>query len=253
VGRRIADPVKESSGKEAAQEEGKGDKEEASKDESAGKDESAKEESKDESKKEDKSDVPYREQTPTKYTQDLGPFSFYFNNANEGDVGDLNLLLKAIDLLKVNEQKYDHAKDFLTAEAEGLSRGDPLFIPDAVPEELRPLIPGEGISGALDQELADLFKSQVEANLRVIPINIVGVMEQGGTRTAIGTMGGAKFSVNQGQTIYLRSYGWYYLGITGTLVTEDLVILSLALYQYTGYGLNRVTNPVPRSFHIGIT
>ena len=244
VGKRIAEPV---------QQEASGDDKEAAKDESStAKDDSAKEESKDDSAKDEESDVPYHDQTPTKYTRDLGEFAFFFNNADQG-VGELNQLLEAIDLLKVNEQKYEHAKDFLTAEAEGMSRGDPLFIPDQVPEELRPLIPGEGISGAMDEELENLFYAQVEANLRIIPINIIGVMEQGGARTAIGYIGGNKFTISQGQIVYMRYSGWYFLGMTGTLVTEDLVILSLGLYQYNGYSMTLRTDLVPRSFHIGIT
>lgn len=215
--------------------------------------ESTEEEAAEEEPAEEESTRPERKEQPSYYNQ-LGTFSFPYNDASEGQVGALNEMLTAIDILTVNEQKYEHAEAYLTAEAEGLSRGDPLFIPEAVPDELRPLIAGEGISGALDQELLELFRSSVQADLRSIPMWIIGVMEQGGTKIAIGTISGTmKFKVGQGQQIRMWYSGWYALGITGTLISEDLVILNLVLLQFNGRSFTAITDPVPRSFHVGIT
>jgi len=228
------------------------DTEEAAEEEVA-EEESSEEEVAEEKPAEKESPRPERKEQPNYYNQ-LGTFSFPYNDANEGQVGALNEMLAAIDILTVNEQKYEHAEAYLTAEAEGLSRGDPLFIPEAVPDELRPLISGEGISGALDQELLELFRSSVQADLRSIPMWIIGVMEQGGKKTAIGTIGGSmKFKVSQGEEIRMWYSGWYVLGITGARISEDLVILNLRLLQYNGRSFSAVTDPVPRSFHVGIT
>jgi len=83
---------------------------------------------------------------------------------------------------------------------------------------------------------------------------IIGVMEQGGKKTAIGTIGGSmKFKVSQGEEIRMWYSGWYVLGITGARISEDLVILNLRLLQYNGRSFSAVTDPVPRSFHVGIT
>lgn len=198
--------------------------------------------------------TPERKKKPSYYSQLGSDFAFEYNDPGQGKVGEFNEMLAAIDILTVNEEKYEYAAAYLTEEAEGFSRGDPLFIPEAVPDELRPLIPGEGIQGALDQELLELLKSQVQADLRSIPIWITGVMEQGGTKLAIGTIRGSlKFKVSQGQEIRLWYSGWYLLGITGAHISEDLVVLNLRLLQFTGRGFIPVTDPVPRSFHIGIT
>jgi hypothetical protein len=229
-------------GEEAAEDEEStgGDEEEAAEEEPA---------------EEDDSGLTHKEKTPAKFKHQLGPgFNFEYLNPDESTVGALNEMIKAIDILTVNEKKYEQAKAYLTEEVEGLSRGDPLFIPEAVPDELRPLIPGEGISGAIDEELRKIFESQVEADLRLIPINIIGIMEQGGSRLAIGTIWYSRsFKVSQGQEIRFWYSGWYVLGITGTLITEDLVVLSLRILQFTGRGFRAVTDYVPRSFHIGIT
>ncbi len=240
-------------GEEPAEGEETASDEETKTDETAASEETAADESSEGETSGDQEEKSYRDQTPSKYYKDLGPFAFYYNDKGTGPVGELNELLEAINLLTVNQEKYEHARDFLSTELKDMSRGDPLFIPDAVPEELRPLIPGEGIEGSIDEALYDLFTSQVEANLRIIPIHIVGVMEYGGSKMAIGTMAGRKFQVAQGDTRYMGYGGWLALGVTGTYVSEDLVILSLALYSYSGYGLERVTDMVPRSFHIGIT
>jgi len=198
--------------------------------------------------------APERKKKPSYYEQLGSIFAFEYNDPGQGMVGEFNEMLAAIDILTVNEEKYEYAEAYLTEEAEGFSRGDPLFIPEAVPDELRPLIPGEGIQGALDQELLELLRSQVQADLRSIPIWITGVMEQGGSKLAIGTIyGSLKFKVSEGQEIRLWYSGWYLLGITGTHISEDLVVLNLRLLQFTGRSFIPVTDPVPRSFHIGIT
>jgi hypothetical protein len=79
-------------------------------------------------------------------------------------------------------------------------------------------------------------------------------MEQGGSKVAIGSIWGAlKFKVSQGQEVRMWYSGWYVLGITGSLISEDLVVLNLRLLQYSGRSFTPVTGYVPRSFHIGIT
>jgi hypothetical protein len=237
----------EGSGEAAEEEEQPAEEEEAEEEEPAEEEEAAEEE-------EDVSGLTHKERTPAKYENLGGGFSFKYNNPEESQIGMLNEMIDAIEILTVNEKKYEHAEGYLTEEMPGLSRGDPLFIPEAVPDELRPLIPGEGISGAMDDELRELFESQIEADLRTIPIQIIGIMEQGNSRTAIGVIYGAlKFQVKEGSEIRMWYSGWYALGITGTLVSEDLVVLSLRLLRFTGRGFTPVTDPVPRSFHIGIT
>ncbi len=246
----VARPLQQDAPKD---EEASSDDTEETSGEEVAEDESSEEEATEEEAVEEDTTRPERKEEPS-YNNQLGLFSFLYNEANEGQVGALNEMLTAIDILTVNEQKYEHAEAYLTAEAEGLSRGDPLFIPEAVPDELRPLIAGEGIKGALDQELLDLFRSSIQADLRSIPMWIIGVMEQGGQKTAIGTIyGSMKFKVSQGQEIRMWYSGWYALGITGARISEDLVILNLRLLQYNGRSFSAVTDPVPRSFHVGIT
>ncbi len=196
----------------------------------------------------------HHDKTPAKF-ENLGDnFGFSYLNPDESQIGKVNELIKAIEILTVNEMKYDYAEGFLTPEAEGLSRGDPLFIPEAVPDELRPLFEGEGIGGSVDDELQSILESQIQADLRVIPINIIGIMEQGGRRVAIGRLNYSQgFRVAEGETTYFWYSGSYVIGLTGVMITEDLVILNLQLYQWSPWGVRAVTDPVPRSFHIGIT
>jgi hypothetical protein len=235
------------------EEEEASDEEEASGGEESAEEEEAVEEEEEEAEEEWPEGTTHKEKTPAKF-KNLGEFRFDYLNPEDSQIGIVNQMIEAIDILSVNEKKYEYAEGFLTPEEEGLSRGDPLFVPEAVPDELRPLFDGEGFGGSIDDELRNILQSQIQADLRTIPIHIIGIMEQGSKRVAIGRLYYTQgFRVSEGGETYFWYSGSYLLGLYGAMISEDLVVLNLTLYRWSPWGLNPVTDPVPRSFHVGIT
>jgi hypothetical protein len=127
-------------------------------------------------------------------------------------------------------------------------RTDPFSIPDSIPRELRPQVEGTGLEGTVDPDLLDqLISAQYTANLRYIPISIVGVMENGPYRGCIYTIGGGGRSmfIQEGDTPQC----WGNFSVYAAQISEDYVVFIL-----TGYYDRRcnypATNGVVRSFHI---
>ncbi len=128
-------------------------------------------------------------------------------------------------------------------------RDNPFFITDLIPDELRPELEGTGLDGAVDPELlARLRGAEYEANLRYIPIAIVGVMETGPYRGCLYTFAG------YGGSWFLREGDdrchWYgsWFSLTAVQISEDYVVLSL---RGTTPGCRfAITGPVARTFHV---
>jgi hypothetical protein len=122
---------------------------------------------------------------------------------------------------------------------------------DAIPDELKPELEGGGLEGSVDPELLNqLMWAQFEANLRYVPIVVVGVVEIGSYRACM------YFILGEGRTYFLqegsshcRSFGGASFGVAASSVSEDYVVLTL-----TGYYDRRcrwaATGPVARTFHI---
>jgi len=126
-------------------------------------------------------------------------------------------------------------------------RLDPFSIPDSIPRELQPQVEGTGLEGTVDPDLLDqLISAQYTANLRYIPISIVGVMENGPYRGCIYTIGGG------GQSMFIQEGDTQCLGnfsVTASQISEDYVVFILTGYYDRGCNYP-ATSGVVRSFHI---
>jgi hypothetical protein len=126
-------------------------------------------------------------------------------------------------------------------------REDPFSIPDLIPKELQPEVEGTGLEGTVDPDLLDqLLSAQYTANLRFIPISIVGVMENGPYRGCIYTIGGGGQSIfiQEGDTQCMGNYS-----INAAQISEDYVVFILTGYYGRGCRYP-ATSGVVRSFHI---
>lgn len=131
-------------------------------------------------------------------------------------------------------------------------RGDPFVVPSLIPEELRPELAGTGLEGAVDPELLEKLRwAEYEANLRFIPIIVIGVMEAGPTRIVLFTIAGygRTMSLNEGQSTCMYYPGMPPFSIRATHVAEDSVTLTLRGH-FDWRCRYPATDPVPRTFHI---
>jgi hypothetical protein len=184
----------------------------------------------------------------------------------ESPVAQRTQALRDFDLLRTLGQRYEVVEDEYAADTEQdfapedpehtfnyfQPRADPFIIPSLIPEELRPELSGTGLEGAVDPEvLRQLFAAQYEANLRLIPIIVVGVMEAGPTRIVLFTLPGLGYtiSLDEGDNRCLFGGGMPPFSVTATRVSEDSVTLTLrGHYDYRcRYA---ATNPVQRTFHV---
>ncbi len=182
----------------------------------------------------------------------------------ESEVARRTQALWDFDLIDVLEDRYtrveeeyaaDPEEDFAPEDPENTfnyfqPRGDPFVITDLIPDELRPELSGTGLDGAVDPELLDRLRwAQYEANLRLIPIIVVGVIEAGPTRGCIYTISGWPSTrwIEEGRS-HCLSWGAPF-SITCSQVSEDRVVLTLR--GHYDYRCNyAATNPVPRTFHV---
>jgi hypothetical protein len=162
----------------------------------------------------------------------------------------LNLKNTLKDRYKSVEEKHaaDSKKDFSPKDDKTTlnyfqMRSDPFSIPDAIPEELRPAYQGAGLEGEVDPELLkQLENATITANLRWIPIAIVGTMQNGPYRVCFYTFvgSGVTYTIEQGQT-----QSWGLAGIPVSIyasqISEDYVVLVLSGPDGT---------PVVRTFHV---
>ena len=124
-------------------------------------------------------------------------------------------------------------------------RGDPFVIPQGIPEELRPELKGTGLDGTVDPKLLEqLKKAEYEANLRVVPIYILGVIKNGNYSTALYSIWGTGYTrqIAQGQS-KSEWWGGPFI-VVASQISEDFVIFTL--YGVVGRSL---TAPVVRTFH----
>jgi hypothetical protein len=183
----------------------------------------------------------------------------------ESPVAQRTAALDRLDLLDTLAGRYDVVEDQYAADPEKdfapdepdrtlnyyQPRGDPFIVPDDIPEELRPEMEGTGLEGAVDPELLEeLFWATYEANLRHVPIIVVGVMQAGPYRGVIYTIAG------WGGTRYLELgdqdciTGWIApFSITPSQISEDFVVLTLRGHYDRGCRY-AATGPVVRTFHV---
>jgi len=185
---------------------------------------------------------------------------------DESPVAQRTQALSEFDLLGTLSQRYevveeeyaaDTEQDFAPEDPEHTfnyfqPRADPFIIPSMIPDELRPELSGTGLDGAVDPEvLRQLYAAQYEANLRLIPIIVVGVMEAGPTRIVLFTISGLGYtiSLDEGQSTCLWAPGFPPFSVRATHVAEDSVTLTLrGHYDYRcRYA---ATNSVNRTFHV---
>lgn len=168
------------------------------------------------------------------------------------EAGRAALALADFDLLSVLKNRYEKVEDEYAADPDEdfapddpdrdlnyfQSRFDPFVLTFLIPEELRPKMEGTGLDGAVDPELLELLGEAVaEANLRYIPITVVGVIQVGSMRAAMYSVFGMRTrTIAVGERPH--RYGNFEIGCSQ--VSEDFVVLFLR----SGSAL------VYRTFHI---
>jgi hypothetical protein len=168
------------------------------------------------------------------------------------EAGKVALALADFDLLAVLENRYEKVEDEYAADPDEdfapddpdrdlnyfQPRFDPFVLTHLIPEELRPEMEGTGLDGAVDPELLEqLGEAVTEANLRWIPIQVIGTIQVGPMRACMYSLAGMRT-----RTIAVgdrpHNYGSFSIGCSQ--VSEDFVVLVLR----SGSAL------VYRTFHI---
>jgi hypothetical protein len=170
----------------------------------------------------------------------------------------LNLKQTLADRYNVTEEKFGakEKEDFAPNDPDQTlnyfqPRKDPYSIPESIPKELRPKYEGTGLEGEVDPALLkQLRQASFTANLRYVPISIVGTMENGPYRVCFFTIAGSgrTFSISQGESRCIVYQG-IPVSVGASQISEDYVVLTLTgAYDY---GCNYpATNPVIRTFHV---
>ncbi len=158
---------------------------------------------------------------------------------------DLNLLAALDDRYQVVEDEHAASTetDWLEDDPDRTlnyyqPRGDPFVITDLIPDELRPELDGTGLDGAVDPNLLeDLMWANLTAQLRLIPIRVIGTIQSGPNKVCIYSIGGWGNSnwINEGDYQGSGSFGIYC-----AQVSEDFVVLILMAGQ----------SSVTRTFHV---
>ncbi len=168
------------------------------------------------------------------------------------EAGKVALALADFDLLAVLENRYEKVEDEYAADPDEdfapddpdrdlnyfQPRFDPFVLTHLIPEELRPEMEGTGLDGAVDPELLrQLGEAVAEANLRWIPIQVIGTIQVGSMRACMYSVFGMRT-----RTIAVGDRPHYYwnFSIGCSQVSEDFVVLVLR----SGSAL------VYRTFHI---
>jgi hypothetical protein len=128
-------------------------------------------------------------------------------------------------------------------------REDPFVIPYLIPDELRPELEGTGLDGAVDQDLLnELRRAQYTANLRLIPIIIVGTIEVGPRRMVMYSIYGmgSTNTIGVGETQCVG--GSPSFSITCSQASDTFVVFSLRGY-YDRRCSYAATGAVMRTFH----
>jgi len=183
---------------------------------------------------------------------------------DESPVAQRTKALNSLDLVGTLQDRYKIAEEKFAASPDKdydpdnpdrtlnymQPRADPFAIPDQIPEELRPKVEGEGLEGSADPKLLEqLFWSQYQANLRYLPIIVIGVIQAGPYRGVIYTIAGTGFTdfLQEGQS---RCYSYQpAFSLTVLQVSEDYVVMSLT-GTYDRRCQYPATQPVIRTFHV---
>jgi len=171
---------------------------------------------------------------------------------------NLDLLVVLSDRYEVVEEQYaaDPTEDFAPEDPDRTlnyfqPREDPFVIPDQIPEELRPDLEGTGIDGTVDPELLERLRSaEYTANLRLIPIIIVGTIEVGQRRMAMYYIYGSNSvrTIEEGGSPQCIGWGASF-SVYCQQVSEDFVVLRLTGY-YDWRCRYPATSSVMRTFHV---
>lgn len=154
------------------------------------------------------------------------------------EAGRMALALADFDLLSVLKNRYEKVEDEYAADPDEdfalddpdrdlnyfQPRFDPFVLTHLIPEELRPEMEGTGLDGAVDPELLEqLGEAVAEANLRYIPIQVIGTIQVGPMRAAMYSLAGrGTRTIAVGDT---HNYGSFSIGCSQ--VSEDFVVLVL--------------------------
>jgi hypothetical protein len=180
--------------------------------------------------------ISHAENTPPEL-RDLGE-TFIEKDDPTSEAGQKALALEGFDLLSILDNKYERVEDKYAADPETdfapddpdrtlnyyEPRVDPFMQTRLIPDELRVQAEGTGLEGTVDPELLRLLgQAIIEANLRVIPISVIGVIQIGSQRACMYSIGGwSTETIWEGET-----QGWWGFSVTCSQVTENFVVLTL--------------------------
>lgn len=176
---------------------------------------------------------------------------------SESAVAQTTEKIRTLDIAAAAEKKYALAEEMLS---EDNGRKDPLEITDSVPEELRLLYAGEDDLSALsDAELEQLFLSGIRTELAYLPIDVIGVIDNGVTRMAlISFYGGRGQAVPIGASFNLGRFPIdpnnprraMTLTMTVTEIREDYVEMRIDISYTLLNGSTETLEPVMRRFYL---
>lgn len=169
----------------------------------------------------------------------------------ESPIASQTQLLNDLDMLVILSDRYQKVEDEFGATVEEdfdeesdrtlnyyQPRGDPFVITDLIPDELRPEMEGTGLDGAVDPDLLEeLYWANYQAQLRLVPIYIIGTMEAGPNKICMFMIGGLNrsFTIQQGQSL---NFGYFTLYCSQ--ISEDFVV----------FVLRAGSASVTRTFHV---
>ena len=153
------------------------------------------------------------------------------------EAGQRALALEGFNLINILEDRYQRVEDkyaadpdfdFAPEDSERTlnyfePRFDPFIITELIPDELRTEMEGTGLDGTVDPELLRLLgEAIIEANLRIIPITVVGVIQIGTRKACMYSLWGSA-----SQTIWEGETHWWGFTITCNQVSENFVVFTL--------------------------
>jgi len=169
------------------------------------------------------------------------------------EAGQRALALQGFDLVNILRDRYQKVEDAYASSPETdfapddpdrtlnymEPRFDPFIITDLIPDELKTTAEGTGLEGTVDPDLLRLLgDALVEANLRIIPISVIGTIKIGERSACMYSIYGMSSTIWEGET-----QGWWGFGISCNHISENFVVFTL----YSG------SATVVRTFHVNNT
>ncbi|MCX6645541.1 MAG: hypothetical protein NTY09_04165 [bacterium] len=166
------------------------------------------------------------------------------------EAGQRTLALEGFDLVNILRGRYQKVEDEFASDPEKdfapddpdrtlnyfQPRFDPFIITDLIPDELKTETEGTGLEGTVDPDLLRLLgEALVEANLRVIPISVIGTIKIGERSACMYSIYGMSSTIWEGE-----SQGWWGFGIACNQISENFVVFTLFSGSAT----------VVRTFHV---